>query len=396
MAAFGEQNLTRKSLLEFAQSQHRFWPNGAVNKIYPTGLGALDINEFTEIYPEWVWQYWLHTGDRTLLAALYPVLTKLSGYVYESIASSTGLVNNLPATNIYYSFPVVTRLNVLGANVFGRTADVAAALNRPKSEVSQARQRQASLAAAINRRLTRLDGTYVDGLDAGGHHVPQASQEANACALAYGVVPPRLRATVGAYVASLGMSAPPRTATEVLEALALAGRDDDVLRRLTDPTTDGWAKILAQGGTFTWEVWEPSDVNGDSMSHGWGSNVLVVIQQRLLGVRPTGPGYSSFDVSPPRSGLQWASGTVPTPRGTVEVAWHRPAGTDRAFTVDLAVPPNVTARVRLPAARESDVTESGHPVSRVAGVRLLDVRRGDVTLRVGGGHYQLRSVSPGT
>ena len=39
MAVFGEQNLTRKSLLEFAQSQARYWPNGAVNKIYPTGLG---------------------------------------------------------------------------------------------------------------------------------------------------------------------------------------------------------------------------------------------------------------------------------------------------------------------------------------------------------------------
>jgi hypothetical protein len=38
MAAFGEQNLSRKSLLEFAESQRRYWPNGAVNKIYPTGL----------------------------------------------------------------------------------------------------------------------------------------------------------------------------------------------------------------------------------------------------------------------------------------------------------------------------------------------------------------------
>ncbi len=40
MAALGEQNLSRKSLLEFGQSQDRYWPNGAVNKIYPTGLGA--------------------------------------------------------------------------------------------------------------------------------------------------------------------------------------------------------------------------------------------------------------------------------------------------------------------------------------------------------------------
>ncbi len=81
MAAFGEQNLTRKSLLEFAQSQARYWPQGRINKIYPTGLGALDIDEFSEIYPEWVWQYWMNTGDRTLLAAVYPIVVNLAGYV---------------------------------------------------------------------------------------------------------------------------------------------------------------------------------------------------------------------------------------------------------------------------------------------------------------------------
>ncbi len=99
MAAFGEQNLTRRSLLEFAQSQHRFWEkSGSVNKIYPTGLGAEDINEYTEIYPEWVWQYWMRTGDRALLGAVYPVLVNIAGYVDTSVDPSTNLVDDLLAT----------------------------------------------------------------------------------------------------------------------------------------------------------------------------------------------------------------------------------------------------------------------------------------------------------
>ena len=118
MAAFGEQNLTRKSLLEFAQSQKRYWPNGAVNKIYPTGLGAEDINESTEAYVEWVWQYWLHTGDRALVEEVYPTVRRISDYVQRAVAADTRLVTSLPATNIYYPYPVVTRLNVLGVNVF--------------------------------------------------------------------------------------------------------------------------------------------------------------------------------------------------------------------------------------------------------------------------------------
>ena len=208
MAAFGEQNLTRKSLLEFAQSQARYWPQGRINKIYPTGLGALDINEFSEIYPEWVWQYWLATGDRSLLEAVYPTIANLSDYVQSAVAPSTGLVTSLPATNIYYAFPVVTRLNVLGADVFRRAGDIAAALGQPAADIARQRDRQAALTSAINTRLTRPDGIYVDGIFANGKQTRQASQEANTAAVAYQVVPANLAAPVAAYIAARGMTNP--------------------------------------------------------------------------------------------------------------------------------------------------------------------------------------------
>jgi len=395
MAAFGEQNLTRKSLLEFAQSQSRYWPNGAVNKIYPTSLGALDIAEFTEIYPEWVWQYWLHTGDRSLLGAVYPVLSRLSDYVERAVSPATGLVTDLAATDVYSPLPVLTRQNVLGVDVFRRTGEVAAVLGRPATEVSRQQRRAAALTAAVNARLTRPDGVYVDGLRAGGVQAPAAAQDSNTVAVAYGVVPPARLGTVAAYVAGLGMASEPRDATEFLETLRLAGRDADLLLRLTDPTTDGWANILARGGTFTWEVWEPSDPNGDSMSHGWGSNVLVEIQTALLGVRPTDGGYASFDVSPPPAGLEYASGRVPTPRGPVSVAWRRPARPGEAFTLDVAVPANSTATVELPAPARDWLREGGAPVDRAAGVRVLRVQGGVATLAVGAGTYRFASAPPG-
>jgi hypothetical protein len=113
---------------------------------------------------------------------------------------------------------------------------------------------------------------------------------------------------------------------------------------------------LARGATFTWEVWNPSDTDvpvpplasffgGDSMSHGWGSNVVVAIQQILLGVVPTAPGYATFVIAPPRVALTRAAGTVPTPHGTISVAWTR-RGT--GFSVDVVVPAGTTASVHLP------------------------------------------------
>ena len=389
MVAFAEQNLTRKSLLEFSQSQERFWRHsGAVNKIYPTGLGAGDIDEYSEIYPEWVWQYWMHTGDATLLGAVYPAMVGVANYVARSIHSSTGLVTRLPSTEpVSGSYPVLTRINVLGANVFGRVADAAAALGRPAQEIARQRGRQRSLVDAINRALVRSDGLYVDGLRSNGSRGPTASQDANACAGAYGVVPAHAYPRVAAHVASLGMAVEPWTATEVLRTLAAGGHDDDVVRILTDSGSNGWANILSRGATFTWEVWQPSDANGDSMSHGWGSTVVVEIIRHLLGVVPTGPGYSTFSVMPPMSALDSAQGTVPTPRGTIAASWERMAGSS-GFTLDVEVPANAVATIHIPAPRGGTLTESGRPVAHAPGVRPLHPGPPRAVVQVGSGAYR--------
>ena len=202
--------------------------------------------------------------------------------------------------------------------------------------------------SAINARLTRPDGTYVDGLEADGTPSPSASEHANAEALAFGVVPAAHQAAVAAYVAPMGMQMGPMTAQALLDALHRGGQDPALVRLLTDASRPGWANILAQGATFTWETWAPSDADGDSMSHGWGSTVLVALQQDLAGVTLTGPGGSSVAVRAPRPGgrLSRLTATVPTPRGVVSVRWQfSPGG---AVSLDLTVPPNTTATVSLP------------------------------------------------
>ena len=386
MAALCDQNLSRKSLQEFAASQARYGPNGAINKIYPTGIGAQDIDEFAEVYAEWVWRYWLYTGDRLLLGEVYPVLVKLSEYVNRAVDPSTGLVTRLQTSETSYPYPVATRVNILGANVFRRTADAALALGRPSSEVARQRGRQAVLSSAINKHLTRSDGVYVDGL-VGRSRATRASQEVNACAVVYGVAPARSFQAVVGHVAGLGMQAEPQNAAEVIRCLAMAGDYTTLLARLTDPSTNGWANILAQGGTFTWEVWQPSDANGDSMSHGWGSNVLVEIQQWLLGVRPTGPGFKTFAVSPPSGGLLTAKGSVSTPRGDVVVRWQRTGPDAPATSLDLVVPANASATVLLSGIDKGSVTEGGVPVGDVPGVTVTRSTASAPVLQVGSGSY---------
>jgi alpha-L-rhamnosidase len=414
MDAFGETNLTRKDLLEFAQSQARYWPNGAINKIYPTALGAQEIPQATAYYPEWVWQYWIHTGDKALLTAVYPVVVKVSDFFWSNIGSN-GLVGTIPGPTDVPQFPTDAQLNLLADNVFNRVADMADALGRPAAEVANQRERAHELAAAINAHLLLPAGYYTDGLDVNGKPVSPnddlctcsgavSPQVNNALALQFGVVPPSNVTTVSNYILSMPFSPPVVSAADVLDALRITGRDSAILQILTDASEPGWANILAQGGTFTWEMWHPQDEdvltpplasllgNGDSRSHGFGSNVLVAIQQTMLGVIPTAPGFASFDVKVPLHALRYAAGRVPTPHGAIQVAWRRSAVAPRPFRLDVTVPANTKAMVSIPAVALDRVRESGMALSRREGIMSASIIGDYAVVEIGAGSYRFTST----
>ena len=166
---------------------------------------------------------------------------------------------------------------------------------------------------------------------------------------------------------------------------------DAVVRTLTDASIPGWAHIVAAGGTFTWEVWSPSDLIGDSMSHGWGSSALVAMQETLLGVTfraPNPDGTLRITVAPPVRGLPRASGTVPTTAGPVSVDWQR---NGRGTALDLTMPANMTGLVHLPATSASNVREGGVAAGKAPGVSVYSVDGGVAVLEVGSGRYRFTS-----
>ncbi len=400
MHAYGEQNLSWQGLRDVARGQARFWPDGRVNVVYPYGFGARDIPTFTERYPEWLWRYYLATGDRDTAVDLYPSAARVGDWLWGTRQPGTGLLYGLadvPEGDPTYGYDLGvaadTASNVLGVNALNRIAQLADVAG-DASGATTMRSRAGQLASAVNGRLTRADGIYVDGVDANGTPSHHSSQESNALALAYGVVPSAAVPRVGAYVASLGIDVGPNHGLELLRALAAAGRPADVVRLLTDTTIPGWAHILAAGGTFTWETWTPSDLIGDSMSHGWGSSALVAIQETLLGIsfmEPDGDGTVRVSVAPPEGVLAHAGGSVPTVAGPVVVGWERRAR-ESGIALDLTVPANATALVHLPTSSASNVHEGGVPVDRVRGVSVHSVADGTTVLSVGSGAYRFSTA----
>jgi alpha-L-rhamnosidase len=400
MRAYGDQNMSWQGLRDVARGQSRYWPDGRVNAVYPNGDGARDFPTFTERYPEWLWRYYVATGDLDTTLRLYPSTKRVADYVWSARNATTGLLtgfaegsNGDPVYGYDQSVSADTTSNVLGINAFNRIAQLALLAGDSASASTQL-SRAAQLTSAVNSHLVRADGTYIDGLKSDGSQSSHASQAANALALAYGVVPPERRSTVGAYVVSLGISVGPNHGLELLRGLAEAELWADLVHTLTDATIPGWAHIVANGGTFTWETWIPSDLIGDSMSHGWGSSALVAVQESLLGVTLQPPDVSGSvlaAISPPRSGLAAARGSVPTIAGPLAVNWRKSGS---ALSLQVVVPTNAAARLTVPAQSVASVREGNVPVDQALGVTIASVSDGMVVLDMGSGSYRF-TTRPG-
>ncbi len=402
MAAFGDRAMSFSAVRDFARSQRRYWPDGRVNAVYPNGDGKRDIPDATEQYVEWVWQLYNTTGDRDLLASAYPVVKNIADYVNRAVDPKTGLVTNLPGGGGDYQYGIVdwppnmrygydmataarTTENLLAVNVFTRVADLAKALDRPRSEEQIQRTRAARLTDSIHEHLRRDDGVLVDGLKADGTPSTHASQIANAYALAFGIVPRAQIHSVADYVVGLGNQIGVSTFSALLDALHAAGRDDAFIAAITDEKRPGYAQILQEGATFTWESWDARQT-GDSESHGFGSTVLRTLQDDVLGVRVVAPGAERLDISTPAITPMQASGVVLTQRGPVPISWSRES--PGHFSLSVTIPVNVVATIHVPAKRVGDVSDGRRKLSDDAGVTAVHEAGGEVALTVGAGHYE--------
>ena len=198
MRTFGEQNLSWQGLRDMARAQARYWPTtGQVNEVYPNDDGAQDYPTFTARYPEWVWRYYLSTGDRATVVGLLPTL--LHGPVRLPAASRrpgdrarlAGSCCPTTGTDQYgydYDTAADTFMNILSANAHRRIAQVAILAGDSSSAAAET-QAADNLTARSTSCWSAHPGLYVDGLRADGSQSGHSSQQANAAALAYGICP---------------------------------------------------------------------------------------------------------------------------------------------------------------------------------------------------------------
>jgi hypothetical protein len=140
--------------------------------------------------------------------------------------------------------------------------------------------------------------------------------------------------------------------------------------------------MVESGATITWEAWDQKYKPNQDWNHAWGAAPANLLPRYVLGVRPLTPGWRQVLVQPNPGPLTSASGKVPSPRGPVVVEWKR----GETFTLSVALPRGVTARVELPEmAGAQEVFQAGQTIAamrRSGRFVLEDYMQGSFTLEV--------------
>jgi hypothetical protein len=180
----------------------------------------------------------------------------------------------------------------------------------------------------------------------------------------------------------------------VIRAMAKSGHRKAAL----DWIRQYWGGMLEEGATSMWEAYDPSWYKEDfhaslqadnrsgyfvSLAHGWSAGPTAWLMEEVLGIEPTGAGFSTVDIRPDLLDMTWAKGAEPTPNGLLKVDAQQ---TGNSMALNIEIPTGVVARVFTPVTSSSakilvnGKAETSSPVEN--GTRKTVILRS-------AGHYQI-------
>ena len=230
-------------------------------------------------------------------------------------------------------------------------------------------------------------GAFRDGLCEDGTPIEHYSQHATAFSLFAGVYDsPAMADLCGRYLISLGdIRTSIYGAFFLMEALYRVGFGTYATALLADDGTEGnhsWAAALAaKDVTLAPEAWFVEEKGNMTFSHPWGSAPASLIVRCMFDIRPTTPGFRTFEVRPSIGDLPYAAITVPTVKGEIGVSLGQ---NSEAYEMEITIPANTQADVYLPVL-------PGGTDTLFIGDRLANfpIENGVFHVRLGSGKYRL-------
>jgi len=177
--------------------------------------------------------------------------------------------------------------------------------------------------------------------------------------------------------------------------LSSNGYPDVAYDLLNQESYPSWLYPITKGATTIWERWDGikpdgsfQDAGMNSFNHYAYGAIGSWLYQVVAGIEvdPSVAGYKHTLIQPqPGGGLSSVRATLKTMYGGVGSAWE--LGED-GLSLEVTIPANAHATVRLPDAFLDQVTESGDPLAEAQGVTSAKQEGDVVVVQVGSGQYR--------
>lgn len=365
-------------------------------------------------YPLWwvacSYDLFMYTGDTAYIQQYYPNIIKVLDTFYPSITDPTTqlISKGLGVSGGYGDYAFISRngpvtyYNALYVLALQNAASIASNLGKGP-DASRWTARANNVSAAINTyNFDSSVGAFYDGT-CGTSYCQTHAQDGNSLSIVTGVANTTRAQSVLSYLAKanvrpygnafydndvVGGGYSQRVYAFIsyfeIEARFLTGLAESALeeiRRLYgwmamhDPEITQWEGIGAGGSLYEGAY--------TSMAHGWATGIVPALTNYILGVTPSGPGFSVYTIKPMPGDVSWAKGVVPTPKGPISVNWEQhqaqglffltataPAGTVGTIYVPVAnwsVPVYVDSKPISSSAEKSEVGDVGY-----VGVSITD------------------------
>lgn len=397
-----------KWLADLAAEQH---PNGGVPMVIPDPMKRSAFGRQASGSAAWAdaaticpWTIYLAYGDKRILAQQYASMKAWVGYMAgqagDSYLWTTGFHfgdwldyrgrGGFDTTPMTDKELIATAFFACSTGLLQKAAEVLG---------------KADEAAYYAGQLARIKAAFTAEFVSPNGRVGPNSQTSYVLALHFDLLPEELRPKAAARLAeevrkfgyhlTTGFVGTPY----LCHVLSRFGYTDLAYELLNQESYPSWLYPVKKGATTIWERWDGIKPDGSFQDAGMNSfnhyayGAIGDWMYRVVAGIDTAEdaaGYKRVLIRPqPGGGLTHARGSLKSPYGEIVSAWQL---TDADFRLQVTVPPNTRATVRLPARTLDQVTESGKALDGAAGIIAAKIEAGAAMVEIGAGRYEFVST----
>ena len=176
----------------------------------------------------------------------------------------------------------------------------------------------------------------------------------------------------------------------LMQALSRFGGHNVAARMANQITIPSWGYMIETIGTTFWESFDAYEKGKPvilSLNHWPWSSIGEWLWSFVAGIAldENQPGAGGVIIHPrPVAEVVWCRGRITTARGPVQAHWRRHP---HAFTLEIEIPPNCQATIKLPVSPTWTILEGGRSVVHNPEVTLLRSNKRERVLSVASGKY---------